>query len=73
MSLQGICRDVGKRAESRYIKRAEFSPVREYRRKRNADFTRSKLEKAVTGASRESIFKAPRKTGIQGRPLVCPV
>jgi hypothetical protein len=73
MSLQGICRDVGKRAESRHIPRAEFSPVREYRRKRNADFTRSKLEKAVTGAARESVFKAPRKTGIQGRPLDCPV
>ena len=73
MGFQGMCRDVGKRAEGRYIPRAEFSPVREYRRKRNADFARSKLEKAVTGASRESVFKAPRKTGIQGRPIVCPV
>ena len=72
MSLRGICRGVGKRAESRHIPRAEFSPVRQYRRKRNPDFTRSKLEKAVTGASRESVFKAPRKTEVQGRALVCP-
>lgn len=73
MRLQGICRDVGKHAECRHIPRAKFPPVGEYRRKGNTDLIRSKLEKAVTGASRESTFEAPRETGIQGRPLVWPV
>src|SRR6516225_4498215 len=70
MSLRGICREVRERAEGRHIPRAKFSPVREYRRKRDADLARPKLKKAVTRASRESIFKAPGETGIQGGPLV---
>jgi hypothetical protein len=70
MSLRGICREFRERAEGRHIPRAKFSPVREYQRKRDADLARPKLKKAVTRASRESIFKASGETGIQGGPLV---
>ena len=70
MGLRGIGGGVGKGAKGRHIPRAKFSPVGEYRRKHGADFARSELEKAVTGASRERIMETAGETGVQGRPLV---
>jgi hypothetical protein len=70
MCIRGICRGNWKGAEGRHVPTAKFSPVRKNRRKCGSDFTRSELEKTVTGASRERIVQTPGETGIQGGPLV---
>ena len=67
MCFRGICRGVGKRAERRHVPRGKFSPVGKHRRKSGSDFTRSELEKTVTGAPRERILQTPGETGVQGQ------
>jgi hypothetical protein len=70
MGFRGIGRGVWKGAEGRHVSSGKLSPVGEHRRQLGANFARSELEKAVTGASRERVFEPPSETRVQGGPLI---
>ncbi len=70
MRLRRVCRGIWNGAERRHVSRAKLTPVRKNRRKGGPNFTRSELEKTVTGTPRESIVQSPGDTGLQSGAFV---
>jgi hypothetical protein len=54
-------------AESSHVARAEFSPVRENRRKRGSGFSRTELQKTMARSALEGLPQTPGKLGLERR------
>src|SRR5665213_3156651 len=70
MRFRGVRIAVLPGAKQRHIPRTEFSPVGKNRRKRSADFTRSKLKKSVARTPCECVQQALAEKCIQRERVV---